>query len=452
MSGGELQAWMERARALGVAHRDVVREEDHDPRTTLYDLHFLLLEAPTLQLRDAMRRFKERQLRDAAARQRLEVEDGRFGWAPDEPDAAPEAWAKAAYAQIRALDEHLAEGSHFFGYEALGPLPRGFAEGWRVPGRPGFLLPRGARRIRRTGGSPDSHPYSRRGLIHHALVPDNIDGVEIVPVPGPTTVSSKDVALGRAKFGAALFEGGKPDLAQTGRGKGDARSFIATGFEAVDVGRALAEHLRGVIEDACLVVVWPELAMPPESREYILDGLQVAKMGGREVGRDLRLLVMGSWHRQSGAGHVNSLEVFDRSGNKLLEQHKLLPYFDEENGEESIAPGNKIHVLVYEDFLVSFAVCKDYCEAALPNVFARLPVDLILVPSMGDWSTMEWHLHTSGVGRLVQGTSVFVVQQAVAHTETNFGFVLRTGDRTRSAEAQGAPPDLVQNCEWKAYG
>ena len=57
------------------------------------------------------------------------------------------------------------------------------------------------------------------------------------------------------------------------------------------------------------------------------------------------------------------------------------------------------------------AICKDFCDRAVASPFAELPVDLILVPSMGRASTLAGHLANAENLRLRTGTIVFVVQQ-----------------------------------------
>ena len=60
---------------------------------------------------------------------------------------------------------------------------------------------------------------------------------------------------------------------------------------------------------------------------------------------------------------------------------------------------------------MGFAICKDFCDRAVASPFAELPVDLMLVPSMGHASTLAGHLANAEDLRLRTGTVVFVVQQ-----------------------------------------
>ena len=80
-------------------------------------------------------------------------------------------------------------------------------------------------------------------------------------------------------------------------------------------------------------------------------------------------------------------------------------------GKEAIVHGEELPVVVTGDLVVGFAICKDFCDRAIPSPFAELPVDLMLVPSMGQASTLAGHLANAEDLRLRTGTLVFVVQQ-----------------------------------------
>ena len=60
---------------------------------------------------------------------------------------------------------------------------------------------------------------------------------------------------------------------------------------------------------------------------------------------------------------------------------------------------------------MGFAICKDFCDRAVALPFAELPVDLMLVPSIGRTSTLAGHLANVEDLRLRTGAVVLVVQQ-----------------------------------------
>ena len=323
----------------------------------------------------------------------------RFGWAPEAGDD-PAAWLMAAIVQVRALDQALAQGLSDAG---LGPRldPRQ----WAVPQHGAYVVPRGPWRL--DGSVPKrGEPYSRRGLRHHTVLPMEVGGLRVRPVHLPTG----PLPGGRLALGAALFR--QPELQLRAVEDGPhGRGFLAEGFTAADMEATIARQAAAAFADGCFAAVWPELTMPPEARQALARQLAFEALR-HGPDRPLRLVVAGSWHepREEG-GWSNLARVLGRTGEVLCSYAKFAAFHDEAWGEEAILRGDELPVIVTGDLVVGLAICKDFCDRAVASPFAELPVDLILVPSLGRTSTLAGHLANAEDLRLRTGTIVFVVQQ-----------------------------------------
>src|SRR3954464_490630 len=106
--------WLARARAVADRHAQAPLEAQAGhglrpgiERALLAELHALVCAAP-LPLLDAFRHCAEETLAARVAPRIDALWEERFGWAPEEDDAA--AWLMAAILQVRALDQALAQG------------------------------------------------------------------------------------------------------------------------------------------------------------------------------------------------------------------------------------------------------------------------------------------------------------------------------------------------------
>ncbi|TDH58723.1 hypothetical protein E2C06_31030 [Dankookia rubra] len=397
--------WLARARAIAGRHAQAQPEvrAGHGlrpgiERLLLAELHALVCAAP-LPLLDAFRHCPEEAL---AARVEPRIDalwEERFGWAPEEGDD-PANWLMAAILQVRALDQALAQGLSDTG---LGPRldPRQ----WAVPEHRAYVVPRSPWRL--DGSVPKrGEPYSRRGLRHHTVLPMEVGGLRVRPVHLPTS----PLPGGRLALGAALFRQPALQLRAVENGP-HGPGFLAEAFTAAEMEATIARQAAAAFADGCFAAVWPELTMPPEARQVLARHLAFEALR-HGPDRPLRLVVAGSWHepREKG-GWSNLARVLGRTGEVLCSYAKFAAFHDETWGEEAIVRGNELPVLVTGDLVVGLAICKDFCDRAVASPFAELPVDLILVPSMGRASTLAGHLANSEDLRLRTGTIVFVVQQ-----------------------------------------
>jgi hypothetical protein len=249
-------------------------------------------------------------------------------------------------------------------------------------------------------------PYSRRGLRHHAVLPMEVGGLRVRPVPLP----SGPPPGGRLALGAALFR--QPELRLRAVEDGPrGRGFLAEGFAAQDVAATIERQATAAFAEGCFAAVWPELTMPPEARQALSRHLALEALR-HGPDRPLRLVVAGSWHepREEG-GWANLARILGRTGEVLCSYAKFAAFHDEAWGEEAIRRGEELPVVVTGDLVVGFAICKDFCDRAVASPFGDLPLDLVLVPSMGRAATLAGHLANAEDLRLRTGTIVFVVQQ-----------------------------------------
>ncbi len=399
------QDWLARARATADRHAQapssVQAEHGLRPeveRVLLAELHALVSAAP-LPLLDEFRHCPEGAL---AARVEPRIDalwEGRFDWTPEDGDDAA-AWLVAAIVQVRALDKALAQGLLDAG---LGPRldPRQ----WAVPQHGAYVVPRSPWRL--DGSVPKrGEPYSRRGLQHHAVLPMEVGGLRVRPVHVP----SGPLPGGRLALGAALFRA--PELRMRAAGDGPhGEGFLAERFEAADMEATIERQAKAAFADGCFAAVWPELTMPPAARQALSRHLALEALR-YSPDQPLRLVVAGSWHEPlEGGGWANLARILSRTGEVLCTYAKFAAFHDETWGEEAIARGEELPVVVTGDLVVGFAICKDFCDRAVASPFAELPVDLMLVPSMGHASTLAGHLANAEDLRLRTGTIVFVVQQ-----------------------------------------
>jgi len=112
-------------------------------------------------------------------------------------------------------------------------------------------------------------------------------------------------------------------------------------------------------------------------------------------------------------------------GQKLFTIEKNLAYADNDLGREQIEGAFTIPVLWTDRHLIAFGICKDFCAIdSTATPYEKLGVDLVVVPSMGEKSTMEAHLTVAKILH-VAGGRAFVVQQDTKHNSSvNTGWVL----------------------------
>lgn len=369
---------------------------------------------------------------------------------------------------------------------------------WRPLGYACHVVP-----VRRPYRLGDRRPAQRRGLLHHAIVPVRIGSLGVELRVHPDAARGEDGAdPSRWTYGAATF----PDMTVV-PSVDEAERFRVVGAPiAGDEAAVLARQVADARAASTDVLVWPELTMPGSRLDLLRERLADAPLfGGR-----IPLVVAGSWHvltssRQAeevgeadmegeplGGGmsdgetatntedrldaaafdlppalaqdekasdrpppdggpdvHVNRSEVMLGDGEPLLSYDKRRPFpFD--GLMEDITPGRFLPVIVMEDRLVGVAICRDNCDDNALEGYRHLPIDLVVVPSMGAESTVDAHERHAKAQRSRQGTVTLVVQQRLAvHGEARppgtsaYSFV-------RPEEAPR--PGLEQDVEFRTLG
>jgi hypothetical protein len=313
----------------------------------------------------------------------------------------------------RLLDDDLA-GLQYWPEDVAGWT----SDEWRPPGYGCFVVP-----VRRDYRLADGRPAQRRGLRHHAVIPERI-GSLAVEIHLHPDVAVRDVGADPVNwtFGAATFPEMTVVTVSTGVGGFRLADAPANGDEAALVAR----QVEGAREAGVDILIWPELTMPLRRLELLRARLADAPLSGGRI----PLVVAGSWHVlreaafdvpegpevEAGGGaeqYVNRSEVMLGYGEFLLsyDKRRRFPFG---GMMEDIHAGRKLPVIVMEDRLVGIAICRDNCDDTATETYGDLPLDLVIVPSMGAESTVEAHERHAKGQRSRQGTVTVVVQQNLA--------------------------------------
>lgn len=297
-----------------------------------------------------------------------------------------------------------------------------------------FIIPRAKplTHVRR-----DGQRFDRRGLIHNRVIPTLAEGYSVrlqePSLRGPGMHGEPSDLL------SAVFPGVDLSIVQ------QKRQFWVDGLKNED---GLAGHIKDQLAQVsrggpAMAVVWPELAVSPKLLDSVVDGLNHAAWSATPV--DVGFVVAGSWHDPRDEHRVNVSPVLDANGTRLFEVLKRTR-FQYHNDLEDITLGEELQVMIYGDVLIAFGICKDLCERRqLPNPFARLDVDFVIVPSLGETTTMEAHTQTASDLRIGFGARAFVVQQGVSTTQSPepWGEVLKPGKRPRSGSVSAGQKKLL---------
>ena len=329
-----------------------------------------------------------------------ELDQDRWEW--DIDLSSPLAAAKDVGARARGLDTALA---HVAPYD--GPpddVDRAYfcadADAYVVP------RPRGAGELRGHGARLF---FRRRGTPLHRIVPKRVGSFTTVL----HALDDLEVGTSSRSLGAAMFA----DFELQTERIGDA--FTAMGIVCPDATKAIHGHVDAG-RSRCTSIVWPELTMPDEQLEALIDKLSTDALGAGPGGA-LRWVMAGSWHR--GDPMVNSTPILDSYGNRRFDCVKSILYRDAEHGIEHAAEGYVVPILVTERSLVAFGICRDFCELAQDTPYSELGVDLVIVPSMGDDATIRSH-RTVAHRIAIAGERAFVVQQRQITGGDDTGWVL----------------------------
>lgn len=254
----------------------------------------------------------------------------------------------------------------------------------------------------------DDRPFLRRALLHYRVVPTYIDDfrVRLHRASSVAVSTEKKEIAGRGDvYGAGLFEGLTVSTSGTGTG------FIVDGLTGCCPQPALAEQVAAAREDGCIAIVWAELTMPQSSLNALREILGSTALDGAPP---FRFLVAGSWHRSVEGEMRNVAPVLECDGTTHFEVFKWAK-FKIGGRPEAIIPGDEIHLLILENGVVAFAICRDFLQDTAEVPYKQINADVVIVPSMtetaADQATMGGHASTAQTMRVRYGTRTLVVAQ-----------------------------------------
>lgn len=422
--------WMKDAAALAAQHDEYSEADVATCRRALLAVFGLFKTAPAA-VQEAYSRATERDLADGARDRSDAITAGDFSWlVPAGSDVR--AWTLAAGAQARALDDVLITSapSH------QGPVD---PETWLCPEFAAYAIPRP--RFREKASKREGQRFSRRGILRHRVIPSVVEaGFKVELIRHDTTASPPGEAV---VMGAALFPG---LVLQTEKLRES--EFLAIGIKCADQPAMVLRQIEAGYADGCFAIMWPELTVTPDLLNLISQNL-----GDRVLTSDprssLQLVVAGSWHVKERDIYSNLATVLDGYGSETLQYRKVMPYRDGNVGTEGIGIPATIPILVTDDHLIGFGICKDFCDLSVTLAYKDLDIDLVMVPSMGNAATMDGHRNTAKSMRTFFGTRAFVVQQADPDSPVaeQPGWVLPFPDDP----SRGGTADLHQAGEWASY-
>lgn len=293
------------------------------------------------------------------------------------------------------------------------------------------------------GTRNDRMPY---GLANHLtrlrVVPAELPQPNGIPFGVQLTeLSARDAAAFRAHargdlsgFLVHLETGVQLEMQNVGS------RWYATGFSQNDAApTTILERTQEA--SGCTFLVIPECTVPPDLRGAIAQTLAQMKTPAP------LLTVAGSFHELESGDllPVNAAYVLDARGNELIRHCKTFPAALPGGHAEGIRTHNELHALATPIGLIAVAICAEFSHASqAANAFwSALAPDWMLVPSMGEESTLELHLATASALQGTHKTTTLVANQPP--TGTGFpGFVVDGGSQRRGQSRADYPNDRRQ--------
>lgn len=302
---------------------------------------------------------------------------------------------------LRALEQNAVEISHYLESD----IDNDLETAWRTADGRHYVVPRITALT-----AVDGKPFLRRALLHHRIIPTQIEGFAVrlhrSTMAAETRLAELERTMPPRAYGAALFPGLEVTLAHP-----DPDSFTVEGLRGFDAETRIAEHLRAARTAGCSAIIWGELTMPEASVAQVRAVLADGALDGHPA---YRYLVVGSWHRLVDGRMRNVAQILDGLGEPLFDVLKWAK-FSIGAQREAIVPGDEVHVLICEDELMVCAICRDFLQSTCDVPYRKLNVDVAIVPSMvpsiDDVATLRGHAETANVMRVRFGTRTMVVAQ-----------------------------------------
>lgn len=256
-------------------------------------------------------------------------------------------------------------------------------------------------------------------VVHHAVVPPEVVAGDGRRYPVRITAMAHGARLDRlrgvdgVKLATVSFHDDGKIAWQTS----------ARGVRAVDVephaerADRFASSLALAAAAGVDVLVAPELTLPPVARDRELARLRWAKAPR------LGLIVPGSFHEQEADGHYNRAIVVDGQGNSVLGDavlaHRKLAVFGQLEpaaGEivEDIDGGSGITAVATPIGLVAVAICKDFCDVHVGDIWRQLQPEWLLVPAYGPG--LDAHHRAAQHIALTTGTITVLAHEGMGST------------------------------------
>ncbi len=269
-------------------------------------------------------------------------------------------------------------------------------------------------------------PNLERWFRHFRVLPDHITigeasmSVDLVVVADPQCESSEAHSGVRVTHFA---DEAKTDFSESV----ESESFWANRVDGAEARfTSLENELEAIARERLRLWVAPELTVSPELRQRTQ-----ARLADRPLGH-LLVAVPGSFHELVQGRKVNRAMIFDGDGAFLAEHEKLtqFSYCRQPGGPtlcESIIAQRKFTLLATSIGLVGIAICKDYSDETaggmIQAAWNRLAPDWLLVPSMGDESTLKLHKQCAQSHLKTRGTRTVVANQQAFSAQPQPGFV-----------------------------
>ncbi len=192
-------------------------------------------------------------------------------------------------------------------------------------------------------------------------------------------------------------------------------TFVVRGLKDDETRwNSLVAALHVAQKEKAQVLVLPELSLTPALLEKLSGWLL------KQHGHPFRLVVAGSYHHLDPPSVLacNRMTVLDRRGETLFHHDKWFEYCDQ--GRERISPGKTLQLLFAPPGLLSFAICKDFCEAD-GFTWKALALDGVCVASMGVKTTLTAH-HAAARTMKLTGARVLLANNTKESDGAHQGF------------------------------
>ena len=412
------EEWLNALRKLARKQSNLTGIDPSTLRVAMAEVCLLMAEAPTA-ITDQYYDLHENDLDAGATAQHDQIDAGDWTWQLD--DTSSYSLALGIGIRARGLDSTLAHETAHDG-PTDNPNVDYFCEDANA-----YVIPRTP--VPWQDGHGSRRFFRRRGIVFHRVIPKKVGSFvqELYRLDGFDCEPDRDRPLG-----AAMFERFRLVY------EGDGETLRILGVECEGAERSIDRQVSAAVVAHCSAIVWPELTMPPTFVEALGRRLEQEALSSAPASGPNWVLA-GSWNNGNPASNV--APILDGYGQRVFDCVKSIPYREMGLGREEMQPGYRVPILVTDRELIAFGICRDFCELGQQTPWSNLNVDLVVIPSMGDETTMQGHRSAAHLGA-AGGQRAFVVQQRATTETGNLGWVLpptsKPGSLEIAAMEQGA--------------